>query len=613
MKLRTCKKAGAILLLTALLGTVCLTGCGDKEKDADKDSGKKTEQDGSDKSSETGGWELADKIVKEVADNEPKFGDYEVSIVDFGAEVLTEELTDKAQESELAKKNGKAIADAIADVTAQNDGGTVIIPEGYTYTGPIHLDNNVNVHLEDGANVMFTTDYAQYENVLVRWEGVVCYNYSPMVYAYQKENIAITGNGVLNAQATKEEYWLPWKNNKYLPDETQDEDQKALRKMGEDGTDVEERQFGLGHYLRPSFVQPYECSNVLIEGVTITNAPFWMVQPTFCDHVTVRGITVDSHGYNNDGVNPDSCNNVVIEECTFKTGDDCIAIKSGRDNDGRTIGIPCENVVARNNTYITGKGTCATVGSEMSGDVRNIFFEDSESESTVEHLQAISIKTNGDRGGTIENIYIKGIKAAQVVDRAVLITMHYEEGDTEATTPVIRNIYIEDCEINASAPDSIQDTIGILGYARSPIENVQFKNCAFNVGQKTFNIVNVKDVSFEGCTFDGEACEDGMYDTSAANFTINEESYGPTYISMSYASGAPETEDNFVVKWEVSDSEDGEYTEVANTDDKETVYHTIGTSGGSIMLNNIDSTKYYRLTVTIDGEDWVSDVYHTAQ
>ncbi len=603
--MRRYRKLISVTAAMAVLGSaLLLAGCGD--------SGSKDGSDGDSQKGDTAvsgeGWELADSIVKEVAEKMPSFGDYEVSIEDFGAEIKTSPITDKTEEAELAKKNTKAIADAIADVTGHKGGGTVQIPDGYTYTGAIHLDNNVNLHLSDGANVMFTTDYSQYPNVLTRWEGVVCYNYSPMVYAYQKENVAVTGKGVLDGQATVEEYWLPWKNKKFLPDETQDEDQKALRQMGEDGTDVEERVFGEGHYLRPCFLQTYECKNVLIEDITITNSPFWMVQPTFCEYVTVKGITVESHGYNNDGVNPDSCNMVVIDGCTFNTGDDCIAIKSGRDNDGRTIGKPCENVVAMNNTFITGKGACGTIGSEMSGGVKNIFFKDNESKDTVEHLQAISIKTNGDRGGTIENIYYKGIKAANVEDRAVLITMLYEEGDTEKTTPVIKNIYIEDCDITCQNPDNQQDTIGIFGYARSPIENVTFKNCSFTGADMELNLLNLKGLYFEGCKFNGESYPDGEYVPSADNFTVLGENVNSSTISLEYSSGA--IEDDSMWKWEVADSADGPFTDAANVKDNEETLHNLGVSGGKIGIRAINPEKYYRLTVTIDGKDWVSDVYH---
>lgn len=604
MKKIFCKKS-FIMALTITLGASCLlTGCG-------KDNNKKT-TDNQSVSSDATGWDMADNIVKDVEANAPVFDDYEVSIVDFGAEINSDKITDKAKESETAKKNSEAIKKAIEDVskhTGDNDkvGGTVVIPKGYVYTGAIHLEDNVNLHLEDDAYLMFTTDYSQYENVLTRWEGVECYNYSPMIYAYQKKNIAITGNGIVDAQATKEEYWLPWKNTKYLPKETQDEDRKALFKMGEDGTDVKDRVFGEGHYLRPSCVQTFECDNVLIEGITVNNAPFWMVHPVLSNYVTIKNVTVESDGYNNDGINPDSCKNVVVDSCTFKTGDDCVAIKSGRNNDGRTVGVPCENVVVQNNTYVTGKGACVTIGSEMSGDVKNIFYRDNKSESTVEHLQAISIKTNGDRGGTVEGIYIKGITAANTEDRAVLITMFYEEGDTEVTTPVIKDVFIEDCDFKCEKPDNEKDVISIWGYSRSPIQNVQFKNCTFEGSEYALNLHNVDSIKFEGCSVNGKALPEGDFNPEENISLINPQISGGT-ISFGYTCGA--NEEDIKTKFVVSDSKDGQYSDVANTPEKEQYFNTLSSSGSEVKLTKIDMSKYYKFVVEVNGTTWESDVFH---
>lgn len=329
MKRKGISKIISSTFAIVLAVSMCLTGCSSDSGDKNTgDKNSKTEKpDTTDKNSDN--WSKADAIVKDVKAKEPTFDDYSVNITDFGAEVKTEKLTDKAAEAELAKKNTEAINKAMEDVSNHKGengkvGGTVTIPAGYTYTAAVHMLDNINLHFEDGSYLMFTTDYAQYlPTVLTRWEGVECYNYSPMIYAYQKKNIAITGKGVLDGQATKEEYWLPWKNTNFLPEQTQDNDRKALFQMGEDRTPLEQRQFGEGHYLRPCFLQTYECENVLIEDITINNSPFWMVHPVFTDYLTVRGITVESNGYNNDGVNPDSCKNVVIEACTFKTGDDC--------------------------------------------------------------------------------------------------------------------------------------------------------------------------------------------------------------------------------------------------------------------------------------------------
>lgn len=592
------------LAMAAVLG---LSGCGGSDdKSTNSDTERNAEEDSKDNGS---GWALADSIVEDVKKNEPAFDDYSVNITDFGADVKTEKITDKAAEAELAKANTEAINKAMEDVSTHKGddgkvGGTVVVPKGYTYTGAIHMLDNVNLHFEDDSYLMFTTDYSQYPNVLTRWEGIECYNYSPMIYAYQKKNIAITGKGILDGQATKEEYWLPWKNTKFLPQETQDNDRKALFQMSADKTPVEERVFGEGHYLRPCFLQTFECENVLIEDITINNSPFWMVHPVFTNYLTVRGITVESDGYNNDGVNPDSCKNVVIEKCTFKTGDDCIAIKSGRNNDGMDKGIPCENVVAQNNTYVTGKGACATIGSEMSGGVKNIFFRDNTSESTVEHLQAISLKTNGDRGGSIDGIYIKGIEANNTVDRSVLITMFYEEGDTEVTTPVIKNVYIEDCNFKCEKPDDAQDVISIWGYERSPIENVQFKNCTFEGAEDTLNIHNVTGLKFENCTINGEKLPEGDY-VPEDNIALVHTDINNSSIGFSYNCGAPESKLN--QRFLVSDSEDGEYTEVDAGDD---FFYNMGSNGAEVRLLNIDAAKYYKFAMTVNGKEWESEVLH---
>lgn len=596
-----------VLALTMTV-SLCLTGCGGSEEGKKNTSSDKTTTKDM---SELTGWELADAIVENVKANEPVFDDYSVNITDFGAVVKTEKITDKTEEAELAKANTEAINKAMADVSAHKGkdgkvGGKVIVPAGYTYTGAVHLLDNVNLHFEDGAYLMFTTDYAQYlPAVHTRWEGIELYNYSPMIYAYQKKNIAITGKGIIDAQATVEEYWLPWKSTKYLPDQNQDPDRKALFQMSADNVPLEERQFGDGHYLRPSCVQTFECENVLIEDITVNNSPFWMVHPVFTNNLTVRGVTVESYGYNNDGINPDSCKNVVIEECHFKTGDDCIAIKSGRNNDGMNKAISSENIVAQNNTYYTGKGACATVGSEMSGGIKNIFFRDNKSEDTVEHLQALSIKTNGDRGGTIENIYFKNIEANNTEDRAVLFTMFYEEGDTEVTTPVIKNLFIEDCTFKCANPDNEKDLISIWGYERSPIQNVQFKNCTFEGTDAVLNIHNVEGLKFENCTANGEKLPEGDF-VPEDNVAIIDSTVNRSVIKLSYSCGAPESTLN--QRFLVSDTVDGEYTTLETTE--QNFFCKVASNGSEVTLLNYDTSKYYKFAMTINGKEWESEVFH---
>lgn len=606
MRKKIGKKVVSVFLAVTFCTVGLMTGCGDKTNSSSS---------GNDKKKEASGWALADQIVEDVKKNEPKFDDYKVDITDFGAEVKTAKITDKEEEKTLAKSNTEAINKAIADVSAHKGkdgklGGTVVIPDGYTYSGAIHLQDNVNLNLSDGAYLMFTTDYAQYPNVLTRWEGVELYNYSPMIYAYQKKNIAITGKGIMDAQATKEEYWLPWKNTDFLQDETQTEDRNSLFKMGEENIDVEQRIFGEGHYLRPAFMQTYECENVLIEDITINNAPFWMVHPVFTNYLTIRGLTLESHGYNNDGIDPDSCQNVVIEKNVFKTGDDCIAIKSGRNADGRKKAVPSENIVAQNNTYVTGKGACVTIGSEMSGDIRNIFYRDNTSEETVEHLQAISIKTNADRGGIVENIYVKGIEAKNTIDRAVLITMFYEEGDTKVTTPTIRNIFIEDSTFKSKDPEKEKDVISIWGYSRSMIENVNFTNCTFEGVDSALNLHNVKDISFKNTTVNGKKLPEGEFkpeeNTGLVSYRVTKSS-----ISLGYTSGVDE--DTLNPTFVVSDTIDGEYGPVENSDTKEKVTVKLAASGSEVKLLKIDSTKYYKFKMTVNGTEWESEPLYLQQ
>lgn len=587
-----------LIALFLTMSAVCTAGCGG--------AGKTGETDAVEEHEDADGWDMADVIVKKLQDNEPVFADYSVDVEEFGGvylqEALSDNETDKAEEARIAKANTEALKQAFEKVsTYEKDGkkgGRVIIHDGYFYTGAIHMESNVDLHLDDGANVMFTTDYSQYPNVLTRWEGIICYNYSPLIYAYQKDHIAITGNGVFNGQATTDKYWLPWKNGSVDKNENQKAAKEKLRQMGQEQVPVEERVFGDGSYLRPSFVQPYECTNVLIEGVTIKDAPFWMVHPVFCENVIIRGVTVNSFGYNNDGINPDSCRYVLIENCTLNTGDDAVAVKSGLNKDGETVGRPSEYIVVRNNEYLTGKGSAATVGSDMSGDVRYVYFIDNHSLDTCKHLQSISLKTNGDRGGTIEQIYISGLKAEHVEDYAVYATMEYEEGDTGLTTPVIRDIFIKDCELVAGS----KGFIGLIGYDRSPVSGISFENCSFTGDAPRFAFWNVADVSFKNVTFNGEAYPDGTFQTGASSISLLEESVG-RYITVRYSCGAPDS--TISSQWYVSDTPDGSYEAVVETDTLK-AYHSIMEE----KLMEIDTSRYYKLIITVGNETFEAGPYH---
>lgn len=320
-------------------------------------------------------WPQVPAILEKI--KAPSFPHRDFSVLDYGA--VGDGVTDSRQ----------AIRDAIAACN-QAGGGRVVIPAGtYLVNGPIHLQSNVNLHVAKNAILKFGVNPADYlPAVLVRWEGTRCYNYSPLIYAYGQENIAITGSGTIDGQTEK--FWHLWKL-------IQEPDKKALRRMGRDLVPVEDRQFGAGHFLRPTLIEFYECNNILIEGVTVKSSPFWTVHPVFCTNVTVRGLTVERGTTNDDGCNPESCQYVLIENCSFYTRDDNIAIKAGRDNDAwvENGGRPSENIVIRNCRF-QGETGAITIGSEMSGGVRNVFAENCTMGAIA---SPIFIKSNTDRAG----------------------------------------------------------------------------------------------------------------------------------------------------------------------------------------------------------------------
>jgi len=354
-------------------------------------------------------------------------------------------------------------------------GGRVLVPEGVFLTGPIRLRSNVNLSVSRGATIRFSTDPADYPLVFTRWEGVECMNYAPLIYAFEEENVAISGAGTLDGQAD-ETHWWPWKGLKEYGwvegTPNQDNARNALFQMGDGNVPVAKRVFGDGFYLRPNFIEPYRCRNVLIEGVTLRNAPFWEVHPALCRNVTVRGLTIDSGGPNTDGCDPECCTDVLIENCSFNTGDDCIAIKSGRNGDGRRIHVPTENVVIRGCSMKNGHGG-VTIGSEITGGVRNVFAENCRM-SSPELWNAIRIKNNAMRGGVLENLHFRRIAVGEVSHAILTIDDHYEEGADGPFKPVIRGVHLE-----AIASGKSRYGIDSQGLAGAPVEDITLYDCDF--------------------------------------------------------------------------------------------------------------------------------------
>ena len=324
----------------------------------------------------------------------------------------------------------------------------------------------MNLHVTKDATVLFSTNTASYMPVVFcRYECTEVMNYSPFIYAFEQNNIAITGEGTLDGQGSKGP-WYSWQGGA---------EGRKLVEMGNAGVPVEQRVFGEGRKLRPYFIQPTRCRNVLIEGVRIIDSPMWVISPLYCTNVTVKGVTVDTDGPNTDGCDPDSCTDVWIKDCSFNNGDDCIAIKSGRDVDGRRVNIPSENIVIQNCRFAAGHGG-VTCGSETAGSIRNVFAENCSFDSPDLDM-ALRFKSNPARGGTVENVNIRNctVKTSKF---GIHMTLRYSSAgarDGDAI-PVMRNIDIRD----TSFANLTRQPIFIEGYSPDiQISDVTIANCTF--------------------------------------------------------------------------------------------------------------------------------------
>lgn len=421
----------------------------------------------------------------------PQFPSRSVSITDLGAiPGPTNNIGDK-------------IKQAITQL-AEQGGGRVVIPRGDFYTGPVHLLSNINLHLEDGAVLHFIPDPELYKPyVYTRWEGTELMGYSPLIYAFEQTNVAITGKGTLEGGGSPQHWW-PWKG-KWKdagwgdhPVENQKFTRDVLRQMGEEDVPVSERVFE-DNYLRPPFIQPYRCTNVLIEGVTIKNSPFWLVNPVLCENVTVRNVHCDSHGPNSDGCDPESCKDVLIENCIFDTGDDCIAIKSGRNGDGRRVATPCENILINRCQMKAGHGG-VVIGSEISGGVKNLYAQHCEM-SSPDLDRGIRIKTNSIRGGHLQNLNYRYIRIGKVKD-AVVINFYYEEGDVGQFMPKLEAITIENLYVAEA-----QRAFMMRGYPHTPITGVTLKNLTFESVGASSVVENVANVTQSNILVNGKPYE----------------------------------------------------------------------------------------------------------
>ncbi len=378
-------------------------------------------------------------------------------------------------------------------------GGRVVVPPGAFLAGAIEVKSRVNLHLASGSTIRFTRDSNKYPVVFSRWEGMELMNFSPLIYAFEQENVAITGTGTIDGNASCEHWW-PWKGRTNCGwtsgSVNQDADRSALIGMVEKGVPVRDRVFGPGHYLRPQFIQPYRCTNVLIEGVTLLNAPMWQVHPVLCSNVTIKDLSIHSNGPNTDGCDPESCRDVLITNCSFDTGDDCIAIKSGRNADGRRVKVPSENIVIQQCRMTNGHGAI-TVGSEISAGVRNVFAEDCRVDSPLLDF-AVRVKNNATRGGLIENIFVRNLEVGQVAKAALAVDFYYEEADKGGFTPIVRNVVIEKMKMKKA-----EYALYLRGFPNAPIRNVSLVDCDFEGVAKPNLLEHADGVSLRNVRING--------------------------------------------------------------------------------------------------------------
>ena len=407
------------------------------------------------------------------------------------------------KEFKLPKKVTREVLQKAIDNCSDNGGGKVLVHAGeHKIDGPILLKNNVCLHLKDGAKLLFSENPDCYlPAVFSRWEGTELYNRSSMIRAYRARNFAITGEGtaVINANGREMARWgMPNGDPNFVENihgthgvTPEKGDVERLRSMGENCTDVRERVFGKDSKLRPCAIEFVECSQMLIEGITLMDSPFWCIHPLYCQDVTVRNVTIDSHFPNNDGCDPESSERVLIENCTFRTGDDAVAIKAGRDADGRRVNRPSRNIIIRNCLFYSKcNGLC--IGSEMSGGVSNIFMRN----ITIGDVKnALLFKSNLDRGGYIENVFVDSIdiaSAAGAVLRFETNYFGYRGGNMPARYSdfQIRNV-------RAKRADSF--AIYFDGNSYEPIRNISVENFSVLEARDATYLYKTFNCSFKNC------------------------------------------------------------------------------------------------------------------
>tara|TARA_B100000959_G_scaffold282636_1_gene349514 strand:- start:2519 stop:3910 length:1392 start_codon:yes stop_codon:yes gene_type:complete len=377
----------------------------------------------------------------------------------------------------------------LIDTVSQEGGGRINFPSGTYLTGGLILKNNIEIHLEHDAILKFSQNPVDYTpNVIGHWEGMEINNFRAFIYSNGAENIAITGNGILDGNAGWDNWWDWSKKNLHKLDKNR----PRLMGYNRDQVDVSERNFGLGYNLRPNFIQLYKSKNITIKDVTLKNSPMWNIHTVLSENIIIDGVKIFAPymSPNTDAIDLESSKNIIVKNCFIDVGDDCITIKSGRNQDGRRIDTATENVIARNNIIKNGRGGL-TIGSEISGGANNIFMEDCQINSKKLN-RAFRIKSSEVRGGHVRNIFIRDVAIDTVGGGPVLnIDLHYTVRDAERDgilyLPKVENVFIQDVQCNYAKQPLFLD-----GYQNSKINNIRLKNIFIN---DVFSPSHIKDVS----------------------------------------------------------------------------------------------------------------------
>ncbi|MCT2533760.1 glycosyl hydrolase family 28 protein [SAR92 clade bacterium H231] len=481
--------------LALIVLSVMVAGCADPSTEVKK----KTVGDSD--SNYRGSWAQVPVILSRI--KAPSFPNRTLIITDAPYNAIADGSTDARQ----------AIQNAIIDVS-RFGGGTVSIPRGEYYVdGPLNLENNVNLHLQEGSELLFSSNYESYlPQVLSRYEGTDVYNFSPLIYAYQKKNIAITGKGTLNGQA--ENSWSTWVDKasqedlKRVPGSVKGEWEKVVRDMNNDNVPLFKRRFDRAGNLRTAFILFYDSENILLEGVNIIDSPFWVNHFYMSKNITVRNMTMNSLNKNNDGIDIESSQDVYIHNVDFATGDDCISIKSGRDLEGLQKMIPSKNIVVQNVRFLA--DDTIALGSEASGGVRNIFIENSEGTGL---RKGFYFKANKNRGSHFEHIRMRNLTYGDLADvpenrrklSMIEVTTNYDStGVKYNRDPEFKDIRLE----NFIGGTSINPMI-LQGTDKIPLKDFVFDNVHLSAGENpnAFNFVDFDTMYFRNVTVDNSPLE----------------------------------------------------------------------------------------------------------